>query len=150
MKKVATEELQNMLMEKGANKERADQAEKKQKTSKEQDKEPKGEEEQEQEILLERLKNAAAAERKERKKEEQARNWGLTPGDLHKLLPGRGELKDEFTIEFHPVLQYFRVRFPRAPTRIIVIFPCQINGSMVFEDIPQSEIEMCQIMEDQF
>ena len=51
-------------------------------------------------------------ERKCRKQEEAARLWNLTPKELRDFLPGGGSIENTFSIEYHPVKEYFRVKYP--------------------------------------
>ena len=53
-------------------------------------------------------------ERKSRKQEEAARLWNLTPKELREFLPGGGSIENTFSIEYHPVKKYFRVKYPSA------------------------------------
>ena len=116
MKKVASEELQTMFIEEGAKQER----QKREKREREES-EKKAAEEKTRKVQAEVQKK-----HKERKQEEQARNWGLTPKNLRNLLPGRGEIQDVFSIQFHPINKFFNVRYP-SPSGLPTAFDFSLH-----------------------
>ena len=114
MKKYASEELERQLAEAAVSDHIHKQAEKQENAEKPPpapEGEPLNKDPQE---VEEKLQRAAAAEQKERKQEVQARNWGLTPKGLRELLPGKGLIVDTFYIEYHPIQQFFRCKYPRT------------------------------------
>ena len=59
----------------------------------------------------------ASLEKDEKKKRiaremEAERLWGLTPSFLKELLPGKGAIKGQFSAQYHPFKDYFRVNYP--------------------------------------
>ena len=60
----------------------------------------------------------AAAERAklEKLRYETEKHWNLTPPDLRKLLPGRGEIHGLFYATYHPINEHFRVTYPLGAT----------------------------------
>eukprot|EP00435_Cladocopium_sp_Y103_P028493 s2646_g7.t1 len=104
LKKLAQEELESCLIEHGRV-----QVEKEKEEERKEREHPKGN-------MEEVARAREVAERKNRKQEEAARLWNLTPKELRDFLPGAGSIENTFSIEYHPVNQYFRVKYPSAST----------------------------------
>ena len=60
------------------------------------------------------------------KKQQMERMWGLTPSFLKELLPKGGTLSGEFSAQFHPVNEYFKVYYPCSAD---LICDCCVNCS---------------------
>ena len=117
MKKMAQEELENCLIQHGrAKKEKeVNEKERREKERNEEKKTPK-------ENMEEVAKAREISERRSRKQEEVARLWNLTPKELRDFLPGGGSIDNTFSIEYHPVKEYFRVKYPSAFDRNVLRF----------------------------
>ena len=99
MKKMAQEELEQCLVQHG-------------RAEKEKEVDEKVRLEKEKEEQKRSAKAKEIGERKCRKQEEAARLWNLTPKELRDFLPGGGSIENTFSIEYHPVKEYFRVKYP--------------------------------------
>lgn len=97
VKKLAMEELGEKMLKKAADNKDDDDMGKAEKKAKERET---------------KEKEAAEKERKERVKETQKRAFGLTPKELKDFLPGKG-VDGLMSVEYHPILQHFRVKYPR-------------------------------------
>ena len=109
VRKVALEELQERMIDKGVAKQKGVQDEEKKKNEIAREKREKEE------------KERYEREQKTRKQETQQRLKDCTPKALKEFLPGGGniDIAEIPTIEYHPVLCHFRVRYA---SRFVLIY----------------------------
>ena len=110
MSKEASEQLQKSFEEEGAEKQKR-RAAAKQKEDQDKQEAPRKPPELHKH---EEAKARVHAEHKAREKETTERLMNLTPPDLKQFLPGGGEIKDTFWIDYHPIAKKFRVKYPRV------------------------------------
>ena len=113
MKKAAKEELHHILRKCGKNKEKGDVEEEAEQTAAE----PKDSNKESEARKFEEARRKAETERAARKEEAGKRLTGLTPANLKRYLPKEGD-EPGISIEYHPIQNFFRVRYPSILLRI--------------------------------